>query len=80
MGWICLHEVEQGTWPIITKVCRVRYYSIADDIAIVQSRMFAFMFDINPAMLTLVILSVIAVTVMLLILSFRSAIRRVGTM
>lgn len=56
----------------------VRFYSIADDIALIHDRLFEFISSVTPGVYALLIVTVIFTIVILLLLSVRAAINRLG--
>ncbi|KKN77139.1 hypothetical protein LCGC14_0363360 [marine sediment metagenome] len=58
----------------------IKFYSIADDVALIHDRLFEFISAVSPGVYTLLIVTVTFTIVILLLLSVRSAITRVGEM
>ncbi|KKM23806.1 hypothetical protein LCGC14_1611450 [marine sediment metagenome] len=58
----------------------VRFYSIADDIALIHDRLFDFISAVTPGVFSLFLITVIFTLVILLLLSVRAAINRMGDM
>ena len=56
----------------------IKLYSIADDVALIHDRLLEFISAVSPGVYTLLIITVICSIVILLLLSVRSAINRVG--
>jgi hypothetical protein len=75
MGWIF---IPNGNTTLGGDV--VRFYSIADDVALIHSRLFEFISAVSPGVISLVLVTVIFTIVILLFLSIRSAINRLGEM
>ena len=75
MGWIVIPA--NGTTLGGTTV---RFYSIADDIGLIHDRLFEFMSAVSPGVISLVLVTVIFTIIILLLLSVRSAINRLGEM
>jgi len=75
MGWIQIPDSET-----LLGNSTVRFYSIADDVGLIHDRLFEFMSAVSPGVISLVLVTVIFTIVILLLLSIRSAINRLGEM
>ena len=73
MGWIFIPD---GNTTLGGST--VRFYSIADDVGLIHERLFEFISAISPGVISLVLVTVVFTIVILLILSVKSAIDRMG--
>ena len=56
----------------------VKFYSIADDVALIHDRLFDLISAVSPGVMTLILVTVLFSIVILLLLSVRAAINRIG--
>ena len=78
MGWICIPaEAANGACELLGG-STVRFYSIADDVALIHDRLFEFISAITPGMYGLLIVTLLCVMSILMFLSVKAAIDRIG--
>jgi len=69
MGWICAPSVQN---------CIMKFYSIADDIEVMNQAIFQFLISLSPGVLSTIIIVFLVTFIIAILLSIKAGIREIG--